>query len=351
MDARHFATEINYAEKFIDFETSFEKLVDTLQQLMWLNERADISMFGLSPRENLEQILSNMEATINDFIKRAKRHIFCFGKNKAEEYESLAQNIENSDTFCSFLTPSNRENISLLRAEVEKIKKEQYEKELFQKQKKEEQEQQRKKQAMLNEIGKTSVDLSDLNAMDVITTMEAKIDFLYKLFLDNAYSPEQGKSLFSDFRDACQSSKLPLAAEIRLESLLAEYEPKFCAETSLYAIDHMEGHDFERWCAALLRRNGFTNVEVTQGSGDQGVDIIAVKDEIRYAIQCKCYSSDLGNTPVQEVHTGKAIYHCQVGAVMTNRFFTAGAKQAAKATGTLLWDRDKLKEMLDNAGE
>lgn len=112
--------------------------------------------------------------------------------------------------------------------------------------------------------------------------------------------------------------------------------------------DGMEGHTFEHWCADLLLKNGFTDVEVTPGSGDQGVDVVAIKDGINYAIQCKCYSSDLGNKPVQEVHAGKNIYHCQVGAVMTNRYFTSGAKELAEATGVLLWDRDKLMEMLDH---
>lgn len=365
IDAKHRAAEINRSETFEDFEMSFTKLVDSLQQLMWINEKANISMFGLTPRKNLERILSNMEATINDFIERARRRIVYFGKNQAEEYESLAQEIENSNTFCAFLTPLNRENISLLHAEAEKLRKEQYEAEQLQKQaeeekvlqlrakaeklkkeqyeaeqlqkrKEEERELKRKNQAMLNEIGKTPIDLTSLDAMEVIVAMEAKISLLYKLFLDNTYSPEQGKKLFLSFRDACQSSTLPLAAEVRLESLLAEYEPRFSDETPMYAIDHMEGHDFEQWCAALLKKNGYTNIEITQGSNDQGVDIVATNNDIRYAIQCKCYSSDLGNTPVQEVHTGKAIYRCHVGVVMTNRYFTAGAKQAAEATGTLL---------------
>lgn len=115
--------------------------------------------------------------------------------------------------------------------------------------------------------------------------------------------------------------------------------------------DGMDGHDFEYWCAELLKKNGFIDVEVTKGSGDQGVDVLAVKDGIRYAIQCKCYSSDLGNKPVQEVHAGKAMYRCQVGVVMTNRHFTAGAKELAEATGVLLWDRDKLEEMLEKRPE
>ena len=114
-------------------------------------------------------------------------------------------------------------------------------------------------------------------------------------------------------------------------------------------VDGMDGHEFEYWCADLLRKNGFSDVKVTQGSGDQGVDVLAEKDGIRYAIQCKCYSSDLSNKPVQEVNAGKTIYHCPVGAVMTNRFFTSGAKEAAEATGVLLWDRNKLTELLENA--
>lgn len=115
--------------------------------------------------------------------------------------------------------------------------------------------------------------------------------------------------------------------------------------------DSMDGREFEYFCADLLRRNGFADVTVTSGSGDQGVDILAKKDDIRYAIQCKCYTADLDNTPVQEIHTGKEFYDCHVGAVMTNRGFTPGARQAAARTRTLLWDRQRLAEFLTNAEE
>lgn len=98
-------------------------------------------------------------------------------------------------------------------------------------------------------------------------------------------------------------------------------------------IDAMDGHEFEHFVADLLRKLGYGNVEVTRGSGDQGVDVLAEKEDIRYAVQCKCYSSDLGNAPIQEVNTGKVIYHCHVGVVVTNRYFTQSAKEAAKATG------------------
>lgn len=116
---------------------------------------------------------------------------------------------------------------------------------------------------------------------------------------------------------------------------------------SIRSIDGMDGHQFEYFCADLLRKNEFHEVRVTSGSGDQGVDILAVKDGIRYAIQCKNYASALGNTPIQEVVAGRQFYNCHVGVVLTNSTFTPGAIKLAGATGVLLWDREKLAELMN----
>ena len=116
------------------------------------------------------------------------------------------------------------------------------------------------------------------------------------------------------------------------------------------SIADMSGVDFEHFCADLLRLNGFSDVSVTPSSGDQGVDIIAKKDGVKYAIQCKHYSSPVGNTPVQEVSAGKLYYHCHVGVVLTNSIFTKSATELANATNVLLWDSYKLHELIKNAG-
>ena len=110
--------------------------------------------------------------------------------------------------------------------------------------------------------------------------------------------------------------------------------------------DTLSGSEFEQFSAVLLQKNGYSDVKVLGGSGDQGVDITAKKNEISYAIQCKCYSSNLGNTPVQEVNAGRQFYGCHVGVVLTNRYFTAGAKELAEKTGVLLWDRDELEKLM-----
>lgn len=113
-------------------------------------------------------------------------------------------------------------------------------------------------------------------------------------------------------------------------------------DAAMAIVDTMDGHDFEEFCAELLERCGYQNVHVTRSSGDQGVDIIAIKHGVRYAFQCKRYASKLGNKPVQEVHTGKQFYSCQVGVVITNSYFTRGAEDAARRVNVELWDRDTL---------
>lgn len=112
--------------------------------------------------------------------------------------------------------------------------------------------------------------------------------------------------------------------------------------------DCMEGHDFEYFCADILRQNGYINVDVTRGSGDQGIDILAEKDGIKYGIQCKCYSSDIGNKAVQEAFSGKTFYGCHVAVVLTNRHFTKSAKELADSNHVLLWDREKLESFISH---
>lgn len=112
-------------------------------------------------------------------------------------------------------------------------------------------------------------------------------------------------------------------------------------------MDLMEGRDFEYFCAELLKKRGFTEVEVTKGSGDYGVDILAQKEGITYAIQCKCYADVVGVKAVQEVYAGRDYYDCMVGAVLTNQYFTAPAVEAAKKLKILLWDRGYLESMME----
>ena len=113
------------------------------------------------------------------------------------------------------------------------------------------------------------------------------------------------------------------------------------------ALDEMEGHDFEYFCAELLEQNGFIDVEVTKGSGDYGVDVLAEKDGVTYAVQCKRYDGPVGVKAVQEAYAGRDYYDRMVGAVMTNQYFTEPAVAASRKLKILLWDRGYLETMME----
>ena len=113
------------------------------------------------------------------------------------------------------------------------------------------------------------------------------------------------------------------------------------------AFEDMEGHEFERFCADLLRKKGFVDVEVTKGSGDYGIDILAEKEGVTYAIQCKRYTTPVGVKAVQEAYAGRDYYDRMVGAVMTNQYFTTPAVEAAKKLKILLWDGGYVESMIE----
>lgn len=106
----------------------------------------------------------------------------------------------------------------------------------------------------------------------------------------------------------------------------------------------MNGHEYEYFCADKLRISGFSNVKVTKGSGDQGIDVIAYKNGKKYAIQCKYYTSPVGNKAIQEAFAGAKFYDCDIAAVMTNNTFTKSARELANKLGVELWENELEKK-------
>ncbi len=110
--------------------------------------------------------------------------------------------------------------------------------------------------------------------------------------------------------------------------------------------DDMEGVEFENYCAELLEAKGFDNVEITPQSHDFGIDILADKDGITYAIQCKCYSDTLGIRAVQEAYAGKDYYGSMIAVVMSNQYFSKPAVEFASKLNVLLWDGDYVMNLI-----
>ncbi|MDR4347249.1 restriction endonuclease [Bacillus paranthracis] len=123
------------------------------------------------------------------------------------------------------------------------------------------------------------------------------------------------------------------------EYLLADNNPS--QEVAIELIDTMDGYEFEAFLSDLFNRMGY-NTEITKGSGDYGIDLIAIKKGLSIGIQAKCYSGKVPNKAVQEVIAGIAYYKLDQGMVVTNSYFTKPAYNQANGSNVILWDRDML---------
>lgn len=113
----------------------------------------------------------------------------------------------------------------------------------------------------------------------------------------------------------------------------------------LQNVDAMSGGQFEVFAAQVLRAMGYRTT-VLGGSGDQGVDIIALGSDGRVAVQCKNYKRAVGNKPVQEVYAGARHHKCDSAWVIAPKGYTKGAHELAGSVGVLLFDADSIRRWI-----
>jgi restriction system protein len=109
-------------------------------------------------------------------------------------------------------------------------------------------------------------------------------------------------------------------------------------------IDTMSGLEFEKYVAALLKQQGYTNIKLTE-KFDYGVDIIAHKDGVRWGIQTKRYSGLCKKAAVEQVVAGLKYYHCNKAMVVTNSTYSKQAKILAAVNECVLVDRRALLKL------
>jgi hypothetical protein len=110
-------------------------------------------------------------------------------------------------------------------------------------------------------------------------------------------------------------------------------------------IDLMNGLEFETFLSILFTKLGY-KVRQTKYTGDQGIDIVAEKNNIRLAVQAKCYAKQVNNAAIQQVVAGSKHYNCDKTIVVTNNYFTKSAIELAESNNVLLWDRKILKDKI-----
>ena len=106
-------------------------------------------------------------------------------------------------------------------------------------------------------------------------------------------------------------------------------------------IDNMDGHELE-WLICQMYQYSGIEARLTRRTGDMGVDIVAVQNGVRVAIQVKRQESPVSRRAVSDAVGGMRIYECDRAKVITNSYFTKDAKKLAAANDCELLDRDWL---------
>ena len=115
-------------------------------------------------------------------------------------------------------------------------------------------------------------------------------------------------------------------------------------------IKRQQGVEFEKECAAMMQKQGFT-VEMTPETGDYGVDFFATVNGERVAFQCKRLKSASLVGAVQEVYAGGRYYDCCKFVVVAPSGFTYSAELMASKLGVQLeidLQNFKLKTLEEN---
>ena len=109
-------------------------------------------------------------------------------------------------------------------------------------------------------------------------------------------------------------------------------------------VERMSGREYEQYCKSILINAGW-EVNQTPTTGDQGVDLLAKMDKVIVCIQCKRYSSAVGNRAVQEVIAGRAFYGGTHAVVVSNAEFTTAAEELAASANVKLISETDLEDL------
>jgi restriction system protein len=127
----------------------------------------------------------------------------------------------------------------------------------------------------------------------------------------------------------------------RFQSALRRRRDLKYVTSGMAAIDEMSGVEFEEFVAAQLRTRGW-GVTRTPSAGDYGVDLVAKKDGVRMAVQCKRLAKAVGVAAVQQVVSGAPHHGCNQTVVVTNQGFTKAAHRLATTHRCRLVGREQL---------
>jgi HJR/Mrr/RecB family endonuclease len=109
----------------------------------------------------------------------------------------------------------------------------------------------------------------------------------------------------------------------------------------------MTSKNFVNFLKQVFEEHGYT-VEPTGKKGQVGIDLVIVLDGARIAVQAKGAQTEIvDNRVVEQTHAGKAMYHCQRSALISNSQFKPSARQLADRLGCKLIDAGQIPDLIE----
>lgn len=157
---------------------------------------------------------------------------------------------------------------------------------------------------------------------------------------DNVFFPED--------KNEREKYKLKLSESIRRDKMKEEKERIERQERDYWVRywgnKQLDGFQFEEAVGELYKKLGY-KVEVTQGSGDGGVDIKIGKDGKKGIIQCKAHSHQVGPKDVRELWGVKDDFEADYAIFVAYSGVTTAAKDFTRNKEYTIIDKEDLIKM------
>lgn len=134
-------------------------------------------------------------------------------------------------------------------------------------------------------------------------------------------------------------------AETRADAAFRQRDAVLLSHRTVADLDRLSGTEFEQMVAALLRRDGCTEVVHTGDPGDNGVDVAArLPDGRTVAVQCKRYAPHrtISNGEMLTLLGSRTHVGCDLALFVTTAMVSRPAEKTAVANGILTIHRDHL---------
>lgn len=109
-------------------------------------------------------------------------------------------------------------------------------------------------------------------------------------------------------------------------------------------VPYERGMDYENDCLQEFKNFGWS-ASKTPAGGDKGVDILATKESVTIAVQCKNWSNKINIGAVQEVYSGKDYYNADFSIVLSESGATAQALELSGKLKTLIINIERIRSV------